>query len=79
MTPEAVKPNPGKIRAIQKTVKELNVVDEGFLSTFVICKNILYNQPVPQYPDIDKTFNLTTDATNVAIGDVLSQGLSRRL
>lgn len=45
-----------------------------FVKTFDLCKNILCNDPLLQYPDFSKPFNLTTDASNVAIGAVLSQG-----
>lgn len=45
-----------------------------YIKTFEICKNILCNDPVLQYPDFEKPFILTTDASNVAIGAVLSQG-----
>ena len=37
-------------------------------------KEILTNQPLLQYPDFDREFILTTDASNYAIGAVLSQG-----
>lgn len=45
-----------------------------FLEAFETCKNVLCNDPVLQYPDFEKPFILTTDASNVAIGAVLSQG-----
>lgn len=37
-------------------------------------KSILTNEPLLQYPDFTQTFYLTTDASNFAIGSVLSQG-----
>lgn len=37
-------------------------------------KNALTNEPLLQYPDFNRTFNLTCDASNYAIGCVLSQG-----
>ena len=38
-------------------------------------RNILTTQPLLQYPDFNKEFLLTTDASNYAIGSVLSQGV----
>lgn len=35
---------------------------------------MLINAPILQYPDFDQPFILTTDASDVAIGAVLSQG-----
>lgn len=48
--------------------------DQEFLDCFESCKNLLINEPILQYPDFSKPFNLTTDASNVALGAVLSQG-----
>lgn len=48
--------------------------DDEFIQCFNRCKNLLINEPILQYPDYSKPFNLTTDASNVAIGAVLSQG-----
>lgn len=45
-----------------------------FINCFEHCKNLLSNEPLLQYPDFDQPFNLTTDASNFAIGAVLSQG-----
>lgn len=45
-----------------------------FIECFEKCKSLLTNEPILKYPDFTKTFNLTTDASNVAIGAVLSQG-----
>lgn len=113
VTPEGVKPNPEKIRAIQKypipkTPKEIkgflgllgyyrkfikdfakitkpltsclkkdaiiNIKDPEYLKCVEFCKNILTNEPILQYPNFSESFNLTTDASNFAIGAVLSQG-----
>lgn len=54
----------------KKTVK----IDQNFIDTFEICKTLLCNDPILQYPDFSKQFILTTDASNVALGAVLSQG-----
>lgn len=45
-----------------------------FLKTFETCKNLLTSSDVLQYPDFSLPFILTTDASNFAIGAVLSQG-----
>lgn len=37
-------------------------------------KNALCSEPVLQYPNFSETFYLTTDASQYAIGSVLSQG-----
>lgn len=48
--------------------------DAEYTNCFEKCKLLLTNDPILQYPDFSKEFNLTTDASNVAIGAVLSQG-----
>lgn len=50
------------------------VHNQTFLESFEKCKQILTSTSVLQYPDFTKPFNLTTDASNYAIGAVLSQG-----
>lgn len=45
-----------------------------FVKSFENCKQVLCNDPVLQYPDFGKEFILTTDASNFALGAVLSQG-----
>lgn len=42
--------------------------------SFEKLKNILTSEPLLQYPDFEKEFVLTTDASDKAIGAVLSQG-----
>lgn len=42
--------------------------------SFETLKNCLIQSPILQYPDFSKPFNLTCDASNYAIGCVLSQG-----
>lgn len=49
-------------------------LDQNYINCFNHCKTLLINDPILQYPDFDKEFLLTTDASNVAIGAVLSQG-----
>ncbi|XP_015839413.2 retrovirus-related Pol polyprotein from transposon 297 [Tribolium castaneum] len=113
ITPEGIKPNPDKIKAIldysipttpkqlkgflgligyyrkfiknfAKITKPLTIrlkkdhkIDPNetdYKNCFEFCKNLLTNDPILQYPDFDKQFILTTDASNYAIGAVLSQG-----
>ncbi|CAK1577892.1 unnamed protein product [Parnassius mnemosyne] len=49
-------------------------IDNNYANAFEKCKSLLTNDPILQYPDFTKEFNLTTDASNFAIGAVLSQG-----
>lgn len=44
------------------------------VNQFVKCKKILTNAPILQYPDFNKDFILTCEASHFAIGSVLSQG-----
>jgi len=53
--------------------EKINVNDTDYLEAFRLCKEIICNAPILAYPDFNKTFHLTTDASNVAIGAVLSQ------
>lgn len=71
------------IKDFAKIVKPLTVLlrkDSEFLITpeivtcFEKCKQILTMDPVLIYPDFTKDFVLTTDASDYAIGAVLSQG-----
>lgn len=48
--------------------------DQDYLDCFDKCKSLLINDPILQYPDFNKEFVLTTDASKLAIGAVLSQG-----
>lgn len=50
------------------------VISENYTNCFENCKTLLCNDPILQYPDFSLPFVLTTDASNVALGAVLSQG-----
>lgn len=50
------------------------VINGEYKECFETCKKLLTNAPLLQFPDFSKTFILTTDASNFAIGAVLSQG-----
>jgi len=54
--------------------KQQIIIDEEYTKTFEYCKTLLCNDPLLRYPDFTKPFILTTDASNFAIGAVLSQG-----
>lgn len=45
-----------------------------FIESFELCKRTLISSQVLQMPDFSLPFNLTTDASNFAVGAVLSQG-----
>jgi hypothetical protein len=45
-----------------------------YCQCFENCKNLLLNEPILKYPDFSEPFNLSTDASQVAIGAILSQG-----
>lgn len=49
-------------------------LDQNYINCFEHCKTLLINDPILQYPDFSQEFLLTTDASNVALGAVLSQG-----
>lgn len=49
-------------------------VTPDYAQCFEHCKTLLTNDPILQYPDFTRDFILTTDASNFAIGAVLSQG-----
>ena len=59
-------------KCLKKDAK-INPNDEDYISAFQTCKDLLINSPILSYPDFTKPFKLTTDASNVAIGSVLSQ------
>lgn len=48
--------------------------NEAFIKSFEHLKELLINAPILKYPDFSKPFVLTTDASNIALGAVLSQG-----
>lgn len=63
-------------KPMTKCLKKTNKItfDSEYIDCFNKCKNLLTNDPILQYPDFTKEFILTTDASNVALGAVLSQG-----
>lgn len=63
-------------KPLTKCLKKDAIVDlsEEYVNAFETSKAILMNDPLLQYPDFGKPFVLTTDASNFALGAVLSQG-----
>lgn len=59
-------------KCLKKGAK-INTSDPEYKQCFETCRQLLTNNPILQYPDFSKMFNLTTDASNVALGAVLSQ------
>ena len=45
---------------------------------FETLRDIIISDPIPQYPDFNKPFIITTDVSNYALGVVLSQGTISR-
>lgn len=62
-------------KPLSSCLKKNAKVTHGKNSTFSFknCKQILSNDPILQFPDFSKEFILTTDASDIAIGAILSQ------
>lgn len=59
-------------KCLKKGAK-INSLDKNYQESFNKLKTLLTTDPILKYPDFDKHFTLTTDASNVALGAVLSQ------
>lgn len=57
-----------------KKDNSIDITNPDYINCFNHCKTLLTNEPILQYPDFEKPFVLTTDASNYAIGAILSQG-----
>ncbi|KAH8328728.1 hypothetical protein KR074_004542, partial [Drosophila pseudoananassae] len=51
----------------------INSSDKEYLEAFEKLKLLITSDPILIYPNFEKLFSLTTDASNVALGAVLSQ------
>jgi len=60
------------IKYLKKNAK-IDINDVEYIRSFNKLKQILTSYPLLAYPDLNKKFVVTTDASNVAIGAVLSQ------
>lgn len=56
-----------------KKDKSVDVNNPEYRNSFEILKKLLISEPILRYPDFSKKFVLTTDASNYALGAVLSQ------
>lgn len=52
---------------------KVNSNDPNYIEAFEKLKNLITSHPILRFPNFEKTFTLTTDASNYAIGAVLSQ------
>ncbi|GBP03435.1 Retrovirus-related Pol polyprotein from transposon 297 [Eumeta japonica] len=52
---------------------KINTKDPTYIESFEKLKLLISSHPILKYPNFDKQFTLTTDASNYAIGAVLSQ------
>lgn len=59
-------------KCLKKGTK-IDITNPDYLSAFQKCKELLTNAPILAYPDFQKSFVITTDASNIAVGSVLSQ------
>lgn len=50
--------------------------NEEYIKCFNLCKTLLINEPILKYPDFSEPFIVTTDASNYALGAVLSQNFN---
>ena len=51
----------------------INTKDPTYIEAFEKLKNLISMHPILRFPNFEKQFTLTTDASNYAIGAVLSQ------
>lgn len=57
---------------LKKGVK-INIKDPTYVEAFEKLKNLISSHPILRFPNFEKQFTLTTDASNYALGAVLSQ------
>ena len=63
----------GPILKYLKKNTTINLNDPSYISAFEKLKEIITTHPILRYPNFNKKFKLLTDASNLAIGAVLSQ------
>ena len=62
----------GLTKYLKKNTK-INKSDPQYIDSFQKLKSLLINAPILKYPDFNKKFKLTTDASDFALGAVLTQ------
>ncbi len=62
----------GLTKYLKKDIK-INTRDPQYISSFEKLKNLLVSPPILKYPDFNKKFGISTDASDFAIGAVLTQ------
>lgn len=65
-----------KTKPLTKKLKKdakINIKEQDYVTAFQQCKDMLCKEPILTYPDFLEPFELTTDASNYAIGAILSQ------
>jgi len=63
-------------KPLTKSLKKdhkINPNDSEYVKAVETVKSLIVSDPILRYPDYNKKFTLTTDASNVALGAVLSQ------
>lgn len=51
----------------------IDINNKQYIEAVRTCKHLLTNAPILAFPDFNKTFVITTDASDIALGAVLSQ------
>lgn len=60
------------VKYLKKDMR-INMNDPSYIAAFEKLKELITNYPILRYPNMDKKFKLITDASNFAIGAVLTQ------
>lgn len=61
------------IKYLKKKNTKINTKDPEYIEAFQKLKLMIIRHPILKYPDFSKSFTLFTDASNYAVGAVLTQ------
>lgn len=53
--------------------EKIDITNPNYTKAFEQCKTLITNSPILAYPDFTKKFIITSDASDIAVGSVLSQ------